>query len=412
MKIVSLTAENFKRLKAIMIKPDGSTVIVGGKNGAGKTSALDAIKAALGGRRNCPEEPVRRGTSKAEIVLETDDFTVVRNFTAKGATNLTVTAAGGGIFTSPQAMLDSLVGSLSFDPLEFSRMKPLDQAEVVRQLVGLDFTKHDQTRAGLYDDRTLAGRELKNATAVLKTMKPVAAPGKEVSVTAELKELERRRVVNQNNDEVRDELQSLRGVDQDLARQITEFEQDVLQLKKDRKKNLIRGKRLAAKADGMQDEDLAEIEEKIAGAEKANEKCRAAAVRTAAADAVEICTRAHDALSDKLTALDLKKATAIQKAKYPIKNLRITDDGVELNKLPFEQASSAEQLRCSVAMGLALNPDMKILLVKDGSLLDENSLRLVAEMADEAGGQIWLEKVSTDHGECTVIIENGEIASE
>jgi len=35
MKIVALSAENVKRLTAVEIKPDGSVVIVGGKNGAG-----------------------------------------------------------------------------------------------------------------------------------------------------------------------------------------------------------------------------------------------------------------------------------------------------------------------------------------------------------------------------------------
>ena len=49
MKIVSLQAENFKRLKAVEIKPDGSTVVITGKNAQGKSSILDSIFAAVGG---------------------------------------------------------------------------------------------------------------------------------------------------------------------------------------------------------------------------------------------------------------------------------------------------------------------------------------------------------------------------
>ena len=43
MKIVELRAENVKKLRAVQIKPDGSLVVIGGQNGAGKTSVLDSI---------------------------------------------------------------------------------------------------------------------------------------------------------------------------------------------------------------------------------------------------------------------------------------------------------------------------------------------------------------------------------
>ena len=47
MKIVKLTAENFKRLEAVEITPDGNTVLISGRNGQGKSSVLDSILAAL-----------------------------------------------------------------------------------------------------------------------------------------------------------------------------------------------------------------------------------------------------------------------------------------------------------------------------------------------------------------------------
>jgi hypothetical protein len=82
---------------------------------------------------------------------------------------------------------------------------------------------------------------------------------------------------------------------------------------------------------------------------------------------------------------------------------------VTLNGLPLEQASSAEQLRASVAIGLAMHPKLKVLLVRDGSLLDEQSLAMVAKMAEQAGGQVWLERVSKG-AECSLVIEDGMVA--
>ena len=88
--------------------------------------------------------------------------------------------------------------------------------------------------------------------------------------------------------------------------------------------------------------------------------------------------------------------------------------GVTFNGLPFEQASSAEQLRVSVAMALGLAPArpdaIKVLLVRDASLLDDNSLKLITDMTEAAGGQCWLERVSnTDEEEQLIISEGGTV---
>jgi len=60
-------------------------------------------------------------------------------------------------------------------------------------------------------------------------------------------------------------------------------------------------------------------------------------------------------------------------------------------------------------MGLAMNPKLKVLLIRDGSLLDEDNLKLIADMAKEADGQVWIERVGKGE-EVSVIIEEGEVA--
>jgi len=41
MKIISLEAQNVLKLKTVMITPDGSAIIIGGKNAQGKSSVLN-----------------------------------------------------------------------------------------------------------------------------------------------------------------------------------------------------------------------------------------------------------------------------------------------------------------------------------------------------------------------------------
>ena len=129
MKIIALEAENVKHLRVVNINPDGSLVVIGGDNAQGKTCVLDAIEYALNGASSIPVKPIRHGQTKARVVLDLGDIVVTRTFTAKG-TNLIVKNKDGAIFPSPQAMLDKLVGELSFDPLEFSKMDAKKQSEV------------------------------------------------------------------------------------------------------------------------------------------------------------------------------------------------------------------------------------------------------------------------------------------
>lgn len=62
--ILSLEAENVKRLRAVKIEPKGRMVPIGGRNGQGKTSILDAIWWALAGTKHIQAERMRRRTAR------------------------------------------------------------------------------------------------------------------------------------------------------------------------------------------------------------------------------------------------------------------------------------------------------------------------------------------------------------
>ena len=54
LKVIRLTAENVKRLKAVEITPDQTMQIITGRNAQGKTSVLAALWLALGGGSAAP----------------------------------------------------------------------------------------------------------------------------------------------------------------------------------------------------------------------------------------------------------------------------------------------------------------------------------------------------------------------
>ncbi len=114
-------------------------------------------------------------------------------------------------------------------------------------------------------------------------------------------------------------------------------------------------------------------------------------------------------MTTKLEALEASKRLAIQNAKFPVPGLSLGDMGeVMFDGLPFEQANTAKQIEVSVAVGLAMNTKLKILLIRRGSDLDPNSLKLVADLAAKADAQVWLETSRTDVP-ISVIMEDGHV---
>lgn len=410
MKILELRAENVKRLKAIEIRPDPDkgVVIVGGSNGHGKTSCLDSIFYALGGKGALPPKPVRDGAEEATITVDVGDYVITRTISADGKSSLKVTGRDGGRFSSPQTILDGLVGNLSFDPLTFARMEPAKQLETLKALVGLDFSSLDRQKATAIESRVLIGREHRALEARRDAMPRHAdAPLEEVSIAELTKKLRQVQEHNRKNDALRADISNAAKAYQGWADEVSRLETELAEARK--QMETWKAKHAALGGAGIPD-DIAEagILEQINSAETLNRKYRDNAARIQVSQQADQKAAQYKEATDDIAGIDAQKARRLQAAKFPVPGLAFDDAGVTVNGIPFQQASAAEQVRVSVAMGLALNPKLKVLLVRDGSLLDAKSMELIAAMAAEHGGQLWIERVSTG-AECTVVIEDGEV---
>ena len=169
MKIINFKSKNVKGVKAIDITPKDNMVIISGKNGAGKTSALDSIWYVLCWKAGASQTPmpIRKGEKEAEAEvtlckdLTAEDveqgktpevlFIVKRALKTNGNTQLKVTNGKGLKYTTPQKLLDDFIGYLSFDPRLFSQMKGREQRQVLIDLTGFDITEIEKKIAHLYD---------------------------------------------------------------------------------------------------------------------------------------------------------------------------------------------------------------------------------------------------------------------
>ena len=98
-------------------------------------------------------------------------------------TRLTVENADGARFPSPQKMLDSLLGSLTFDPLAFSRADDKKQVDMLSKLCGLDMAAVEREHKTDFDARTGFNRTAKSKRAAADAMYvPADTPDEPISV--------------------------------------------------------------------------------------------------------------------------------------------------------------------------------------------------------------------------------------
>jgi DNA repair exonuclease SbcCD ATPase subunit len=428
MAIVSLISENVKRLKVVSIQPNGkSLVIVGGDNGSGKSSTIDSVAMALQGGKAIPSKPVRDGEKTASVILELDDLIVHRKFTAEGKTSLVVTNKEGAKYSSPQAMLDKMVGALSFDPLAFSRMKAKEQEESLRELLGIDTSALDAAREEAYAERTLINRDVKQLEAQIEAM-PMhgALPDEELAVDEVQDALAAARSHNATVDAMIREAdeasaqadrlsERLNDCDAEIARLMAELksvQERKVATKKAYTETTSHALNLRIRANDAKRIDEDEIFDKLMGLGEINRKIAENKDLQRRQAELDAKVKESQAFSAKIEQIDQAKQSMLRSAAYPIAGLAISDaGGLEMNGIPLDQCSSAEQLRVSFTICVAMNPKLPVVLIREGSLCDAKSLKLIEDMATQYGCQVWMERVSTGD-ECSVIISEGEVLTD
>jgi len=422
--VVRLEAENFKRLRAVRIDPEGNVVEIAGKNGAGKSSVLDAIWVALKGRAANPPEPIRQGEEVAYLELDLGKYKITRRFTRQEDGDYTdflrVEDPEGLQYPKPQQTLDRLLGAIGFDPFAFVQMKPGDQAKSLLQLVPLevDLAELAALDKRLYDTRRDTNRDLKNAEARLTALPAgekidvpdIAALQEQLQGAAEANgTLERRKAHRERFKELLEEdekrLEGIRERILQLTNEGNALAEDIA----GRKEQMEKAEALPEPVDTVA------LSQRLTEARQADAKNRELAMRdVVAAEIAELRTKS-EGFTARMEENAKKRTDALAKAKMPVEGLGVDhdDDGahVTFNGVPFVQISKGEQLRVSTAIAMAGNPELRILRISDGALLDDDSMAILRDMAAEHDFQLFVELVRPNES-TGIILEDGAIVGQ
>lgn len=413
-KITSLDVENVKRVKAVALEPaaDGLTVI-GGRNGQGKTSVLDAIAWALGGDRMRPGSPKREGSAADPYMrVELSNGMVVERKGAKSA--LKVVDPSGN--KAGQRLLDAFVSTFALDLPKFLEGSDREKADALLQVIGVGdrLAELDRLAQETYNKRLAVGqmeRQKRGAANELPSFPD--APAEPVSAGELIREQQGILARNGENQRLRQEARSIaasleaaereaQGIADRISALAEQLERKNAEVDDLREK----GRRASKTAEQLQDESTAEIEAAIAEIDATNEKVRTNQAKLRATEEADALLAEYEGLSRELDETREARMRLLEGADLPLPELDVEGGALTYRGRAWDDMSGSEQLKVATAIVRKLNPSCGFVLVDKLEQMDPGTLAEFAAWAQGEGLQVIGTRVSTG-GECSVVIEDG-----
>jgi len=413
MKITKLEVRNFIGIEETTIDPKKMNIIAG-RNGRGKTSIIEAIKAAF---RGAGQDKIRVGESKAEIFLSTDELEIKRSITAKGG-SVTVTR-DGKVLPKPQTFLDGIIGDFSFEPVRFFTMSAKEQTEYLLKAIPVKATieqlaswtaglagalesytdRHGleavaELTEALYQERAGYNAKVKQLEAAGQDLKAKIPAGVKPVDPAELNGLmEKISTARANEQRMADTARRVES----LNRDVEEIEAQIVALTD--KANAKR-----RESESLQQEmvtiDMVNVDELAARMDV----LRAAQVHQRDLDRLEAMrgelreARSRAESLDKAVKTLQKDAPAelMAEANMPVEGLAFEEGSFTLNGVPIQNLSTSEKARLAVAVTRNLNADyaVKAICLDGFESLDSETQKAFITEAGKDDFQYFITKVA------------------
>lgn len=411
-KINSLELENVKRVRAVQLTPAPSGLtVIGGRNGQGKTSVLDAIAWALGGARFAPSDPVREGSLTPPRLQITLSNGLVVTRSGKNSA-LTVTDPSGA--RAGQQLLDSFISSFALDLPKFLNQTDTQKADTLLAAIGVkdQLVTLDRAIRQAYDRRTEIGRMASQKKKYADELpywpdlpeEPLRASElirQQQAILARNGENQRKRGLVKDLAQKQEALADKVGL---LRNQLARLEEELAAVTSDLE--------IARKsAEQLTDESTAELETNLLRVEDVNAKIRQNLDREQAFHEAEEMSGQYDGLTVEIETLRARRLELLQGATLPLEGLGVDEDSrLTYQGRHWDCMSGAEQLQAATGIVRCLQPECGFVLLDKLEQLDTDTLEAFGNWLESEGLQAIATRVSTGD-ECSIIIEDGRIAA-
>lgn len=436
MYIKKLELQNFQVIEKFDAEFNGNVYFVTGDNELGKSTLLKAIGALLTGER---DDVLRNGASKgfAKMVVGDDgeEFDVSLSFTENNPRGtLTIKQKSTGMATNNVSMLQRIFGYQDFDAVEFSRWSETaegrrKQIAVVKSLLAPEVRERIETIdtevAELKNERTGVNRDVKTFDTLVAQIVEKLEPG-DVDKYASPMDISGLMEQQATNAKLIEKAKSVRSILAQRVEQLAaipgriEAAEDSLKEAKEMAAKMIADaektytesiERINAekadletrKANAEQwlakyeenDPEKTNIPELLAKAEEHNKKFALVEQYREKKSQFDDAVAKAQKMDARIDSLGKERADLIAGAKLPIEGLTFTEDGLQLNGVPFVpgKVSDSQCIEIAAKLVIAANPKVKVFRIARGESLGTKRLQSIIEIAKKNGYQGFVENV-------------------
>jgi len=429
LRSIHLELENFKNITKKIVNIEGKSMIFIGRNESGKSTLIQAMSGPMNNKL-LPSEPVKKGESHARIshtiggILNGEEKVYIMDmyFTDKSQKGkLSITNEKGEIMKSPSTLIKSIIGNVSFDITQWLNDEKKKKLETLKQLTGKG-KEIDSVNMEISELKALRKKKSDRADDLEATLKNHEFTPAEIELYSEPSDLSliqsEMKIVADNQKQWDDVYNKVESFKTDVARsngliaktevEINELEEKLHALREriafEKGEVLKNDQNIRTGAEWLQNVPRPSMEEankKMSEAISHNEKhYRIGILGTQQKEMIKVKSESEKLKTD-IEVKTNERNQIIASSQLSIPGLSFTDEEIFIDGLPLEeeQINSARLIDIGVDVAISMNPNLKIIFIKDGSLLDSKHLKIIVDKIEKNGYQAIIEMVDFEGGE-------------
>lgn len=436
MAIKKLNIQNFMGIEEKEIDIEGKINVIKGKNGAGKSSIIEAIEKLItnNDRRT---ESLRHGAEKGFIFIQTDDGKELRRNLKSNS--LTYKNDGEKV-AKAQTVLNELVGAYAFNPVDFINEDSKKQNDLLLNSLDLELTEEmltekfgeDWKTANLdlnkppleiikdlqdyfYNERKEINRQIKDSkNSIKETEKKLPEnydykkwenvkmadlyeelnkiseynekinQAKSYVKEAEFKISEKNKPINDEINDINFKIKELENKKKELEKQKETNEKNIKETVKEMEE-FLKNNEL---------KDSKEIKEKVKKTDEMRTFINMAKNIEGEKELLKDKEKAKNIYEDLLSKARELPEELLSKAKMPIKGLSVKDGNVTINGLTIDNLSTSEQIKLAVDIAKLTSKDLKVICIDRFESLDNKTKKEFFEHIKDDDFQYFITEVA------------------
>jgi len=432
LKSISLDVENFKNIDKFHINIGGRSFLFFAKNAGGKSTLIQAMMSPMD-KKVLPSEPIKQGEERARVTHKIggminglyQEYTMDLYFTPGDKSGrLSITNEKGEAMKSPSTMIKSIIGNISFDVTGWLHDTKAKKLETIKTLTGkgVEIDVINKKIKDIKEDIKFKKAKASDLEGSINNHEFTPEEVEIYSAEVDIKSIQEEMNAIAKNQETWDGINNkIEGFKKDLLtsennlikanKEIERLHQAI----KDQEVLIDSEKTNIDKLEKNIKNGKAWIEKTVRpSVEEVNKRLNEAVIHNQKFERIGrlqeqrrdmISTRQLiDVKQNDIDNLEAERSEIISSSQLPVKGLKFTDEEILLDGIPLEegQVNTAKLMEISIDIAIALNPNLKIIFIKDGNAFDKANLEKIVNKIEDAGYMAVIEMVSYEGDELEV----------